>query len=136
MSETDLVRQVIEELSKYERRLFRNNVGMGWQGKWVKHQGGPITLPAGAIIIYNPRAVHFGLAKGSGDVIGPVSREVTPEMVGTRVAVFASGEAKLPGRATTDEQTNWNAMVKFMGGISGQFRSVEEAAELFGAKRR
>lgn len=137
MSETDLVRETIEKLSKYERRLFRNNVGQAWAGRWERHGGGQLLkpLPAGTIIVYAPRAVKFGLAEGSGDVIGMRSIEVTPEMVGTRIAQFVSLEGKVKS-GTSDEQRNWDAMVKMMGGISGQFRSVEDAAALLGVEKK
>jgi hypothetical protein len=49
-------------------RLWRNNIGLAfYQGKYVQ----------------------YGLAPGSGDLIGFRSVTITPEMVGQRVAVFA-----------------------------------------------
>lgn len=138
MSETDLVRQTIEALSQYERRLFRNNVGRAWQGKWERHGGGPLKapLPAGSIIITMPRMIDFGLAPGSGDLIGIRSIEITPEMVGQRIGQLVSLEGKLPGRPHSPEQENWHKQITFMGGLSGTFRSVEEAAQLLGARKK
>jgi hypothetical protein len=136
MSETDLVRQTIEALSQYERRLFRNNVGRAIQGKWRKHMGGQVMVPAGSIIVEHPRIIDFGLATGSGDLIGVRSVEITPEMVGTRIGQFVSLEGKLEGRSHSTEQDNWHKQITFMGGLSGTFRTVEEAAQLLGARKK
>jgi hypothetical protein len=129
MAEIDLTREVIETFSRFERRLFRNNVGAAWAGKWDRQ-------PNGTIIIQHPRRVEFGLATGSGDIIGMRSLEITPEMVGTRVAQFVSIETKTPKGVTTEEQKNWRDMVQFMGGASGIARTIDEAATLLGGKRK
>jgi len=69
-------------------RLFRNQVGQ---------------LP-------DPRTgrpVQFGLAKGSADLVGWKTIEVTPDMVGQRLAVFASIEVKTPTGKPTAYQKAW-----------------------------
>ncbi len=129
MAEINLTREVIETFSKFERRLFRNNVGEGWQGKWQKN-------PNGTILLEHPRRIAFGLAPGSGDIVGLASREIHPEHVGERWAVFVSLEDKSGGARVREGQKNWHDMVKMMGGISGQYRNIEEAAELLGIKRK
>lgn len=128
MAEIDLTREAIETFSKFERRLFRNNVGQGWQGRWAKQENGNV-------LIQHPRRIAFGLAPGSGDIIGLRSLEITPEMVGQRVAQFVSVETKADG-TETPEQKNWAEMVRFMGGVAGTARSIEQVAELLGVKRK
>lgn len=107
------IQQHIRLLSRGPVRLFRNNVGK---------------LP-------DPRTgrlVTFGLAPGSADLIGWRTVEITPDMVGQRVAVFASIEVKAPrGRVRPDQQT-WLAAVQGAGGIAGIARSPEEAAAILG----
>jgi hypothetical protein len=75
--------------------------------------------------------VTVGLAPGSADLVGWRSVTITPEMVGQRVAVFASVEIKKAGGRATPEQLNWRDRVNEAGGIAGIVRSVEEARELF-----
>jgi hypothetical protein len=76
------------------------------------------------------RWVQFGLAKGSSDLIGFKSIEVTPEMVGKKLAVFCSIEVKTPTGRTSKPQQNWLNLVKNAGGIGGIARSPEDAMKI------
>jgi hypothetical protein len=92
-------------------RLFRNQVGQ---------------LP-------DPRTgrpVQFGLARGSADLIGWRSITITPDMVGTTVAIFASIEVKTPTGRVSPQQQAWMAVVQGAGGIAGVARSVSDANEI------
>lgn len=92
-------------------RIFRNQVG---------------SLP-------DPRTgrlVTFGLAKGSADLIGWRTIEITPDMVGQRVAVFCSLEVKTATGRLTDQQRNWLEAVRRAGGIAGVVRSVADAQQI------
>jgi hypothetical protein len=91
-------------------RLFRNNTGT------LRDQHG--------------RPVSFGLARGSADLIGWTIRTVTPEMVGTQVAVFTSIEVKTPTGRLRPEQQQWLDAVQAAGGIAGVARSVEDALRI------
>ena len=91
-------------------RLFRNNTGT------LKDQHG--------------RPVQFGLCKGSADLIGWRTVTVTPEMVGTTVAVFTSIEVKTATGRLRPEQQQWLEAVQAAGGIAGVARSVEDAQRL------
>ena len=91
-------------------RLFRNNTGT------LRDQHG--------------RPVSFGLARGSADLIGWTIRTVTPEMVGTQVAVFTSIEVKTPTGRVKPEQQQWLDAVQSAGGIAGVARSVEDALRI------
>ena len=96
-------------LSRGFCRLFRNNTGA------LKDQHG--------------RLVHFGLGKGSSDLIGWKTVTVTPEMVGKEVALFCAIEVKDKGRATVLQQ-HFIATVKVAGGLAGVARNVEEAEQI------
>jgi hypothetical protein len=111
--------------SRPDVRIFRNNVGNGFFGRAFEESGRCVTL-----IDY--RRVQFGLAVGSSDLIGFKSVEITPDMVGKRVAVFLSPEVKIPGASGKEHQKNWRDMVSSFGGISGIVKSVDEAQELVG----
>ena len=93
-------------------RLFRNNTGT------LKDQNG--------------RPVTFGLAKGSSDLIGWRTVTITPEMVGSTVAVFTSIEVKSATGRLKPEQQQWLDAVQAAGGIAGVARSVEDAQLLLG----
>lgn len=107
--ETELQQRIRLALgTQRDLRLFRNQVGQ---------------LP-------DPRTgrpVQFGLARGSADLIGWRTVTITPEMVGTRVAVFTSLEVKTPTGRLTPAQHNWLGAVRSAGGIAGVARSVGDA---------
>jgi hypothetical protein len=93
-------------------RLFRNNTGT------LRDQHG--------------RPVSFGLCKGSADLIGWTTRTITPEMVGSQVAVFTSIEVKAASGRLRPEQRQWLDAVQAAGGIGGVARSVDDARALLG----
>jgi hypothetical protein len=92
-------------------RLFRNNTG---------------SLPDPR----TKRPVQFGLCKGSADLIGWKQVTITPDMVGRKMAVFASIEVKTPTGRLTPEQSNWLSVVQAAGGVAGVARSVEDAQQI------
>lgn len=133
-SETDLVRRIMLCLGKFPGvRVFRNNTGTAWQGSGVLNvqRSMQVNVQKGDVILKQGRIVHFGLCKGSSDVIGFHSVTVTPEMVGKTVAIFLAPEIKTPTGRATPEQKNFIAQVNAFGGIGFVARSEEEAAELF-----
>jgi hypothetical protein len=98
-----------------DTRLFRNNTGT------LRDQNG--------------RPVQFGLCKGSADLIGWKRVTITPEMVGSTVAVFVSIEVKTATGRLRPEQQQWLDAVQAAGGIAGVARSVEDAIGLTGAEQ-
>lgn len=111
-AETTLQQQIRLALgTRTDLRLFRNQVGQ---------------LP-------DPRTgrpVQFGLARGSADLIGWRTITITPEMVGTQLAVFTSIEVKTPTGRIRPEQHAWLGAVRSAGGIAGIARSVEDAKKI------
>ena len=98
-----------------DTRLFRNNTGT------LRDQNG--------------RPVQFGLCKGSADLIGWKRVTITPDMVGTTVAVFVSIEVKTATGRLRPEQQQWLDAVQAAGGIAGVARSVQDAIGLTGAEQ-
>ena len=101
--------------------LFRVNTGKAWvaSGRPKRLQDGTVLLPGG-----RPISLGFSLASGdpvvgAADLVGWHSLVVTPAMVGARLAVFASVEAKRTdnGRASRD-QLRWMDTVRQAGGIA------------------
>jgi hypothetical protein len=110
VSEQRIQQEIRLAISRGDTRVFRNNTGT------LRDQNG--------------RPVQFGLCKGSADLIGWRTVTVTPEMVGTQVAVFLSIEVKTPTGRLRPEQQQWLDAVQAAGGIAGVARSVEDAQGL------
>jgi hypothetical protein len=109
-SEQTIQQHIRIACSTGDTRLFRNNTG---------------TLKDA-----NGRPVQFGLCKGSADLIGWKRVTITPEMVGTQVAVFTSIEVKTATGRLRPEQQQWLDAVQAAGGIAGVARSVSDAEAL------
>lgn len=100
-------------------RMYRNNVGSGWAGPgFTLRPGQTYTAKGGERVITVPSFIEFGLIKGSGDGIGYDSITVTPEMVGRKIAVFASIETKAGKGRAAKEQAAWRDQVRAAGGIA------------------
>lgn len=126
MNETNLLRSIMLAMSKAlpNVRLFRNNTGMGWAGKLLHRTG------TGTVAIENARPLHAGLCVGSSDLIGWTSVEITPEMVGRKVAVFTAVEIKQPGKKPTEAQVNFIENVRSAGGIGTVITDPEQVSLL------
>jgi len=106
-SESNIQREIYFKLNRGNTRVFRNNVGSATtnKGEFIK----------------------FGLEVGSGDLIGWESIEITPEMVGQKIARFLSVEVKNGnGGRTTEAQKNWCNIVNRFGGRAIITNNVEE----------
>lgn len=133
--ESKIQTDIRDKLSNGRVRLFRNTVG---QGLMIAHKH---SFTAQAIITKvidlvrslggHAQRIRFGLAVGSGDLIGYQTVVITPEMVGKQVAVFLSCEVKTEKGAIREEQFRWAAHINSVGGIAVIVRSLEAArAEL------
>ena len=125
MNETNLTRAIMLKVGTALRnvRIFRNNVGTGWTGSKIIHQGS-------RVIIENPRPLQAGLCQGSSDLIGWTTVEITPEMVGKKVALFTAVEVKTQTGRISDDQANFIQRVREAGGIAGEARSEADAISL------
>jgi Holliday junction resolvase len=100
-----IVNSIIKGIKSFftrEINVFRNNVGR------IKN-------------------VSFGLAKGSGDLIGWKTITITPDMVGKKVGVFLSIEVKKKDKKIVkgSPQEEWLEIVNNAGGIAIQADSFE-----------
>ena len=132
MSESNIQRRAQLALSALGLRLWRNNVAKAWVGKLFKptHPMN-VYLNEGDIVLRAARPLSAGLCVGSGDLIGIKTITVTPDMVGKKIGLFVSAEAKENGIVSA-EQKNFMSVINQMGGIAGVFRSEEDAVKIFG----
>lgn len=116
--ETNLVRKIMLQLGKNPNiRIFRNNVGKCWIGASKKFtKPTTVNVKSGDVLIENARYFEAGLCVGSSDLIGLEAVIITPEMVGTEVAVFLAVEVKLPKGKVDTKQIDFIGMVNKLGG--------------------
>ncbi len=131
MSEADLMRLLQMRASELGARLFRQQVGMAWAGQ-LERGPGTFRLLRGDVVIRNARPFHAGI-EGMSDLGGWMPIEITPDMVGSTVAVYTQAEIKLRGRPT-DRQRAWIDAVKKAGGLAGVARNEEDLIGILSGK--
>jgi hypothetical protein len=116
-----IIARVLIEATRKGWRLFRNSVGMAWQGRITEEQtmvdknGAPVHV----VELAAARRVNYGLARGSSDLVGWRPLVITEDMVGQTVAQFVSVECKTKAYSrTTDEQDIWLGQVAQSGGAA------------------
>lgn len=129
--ESAIMHRILLACSKGATRLFRQNVGTGWVGKSCRFsRAETVIVQPGDVLLRNARPLHAGLCEGSSDLIGWTTVEITADMVGRRVAVFAALEVKTPLGAATVEQKQFITAVSAAGGIAGVVRSERQAEDM------
>lgn len=133
MNETTLLHRLMLAFTKARARVFRNHVGLGWQGRHtIFRSSGTVSLRVnpGDVFIEKARPLHAGLCTGSSDLVGWNPVQVTPELVGKTIAVFMAVEAKTEHGKLSEEQSNFLAAVRDAGGIAIEARNVDAAVEV------
>ena len=105
-------------------RLFRNNVVRGYQGTPKRHADGT------TVTLKHARVIDAGFCKGSSDLIGFTTVEITPDMVGQKIAVFTAVEVKTKKGRPSKEQLNFIKLIRTFGGRAGIARSIEDAQKI------
>jgi hypothetical protein len=116
-AEHDLIAAHLKNLASDKRR-FRINAGMGWSGETVR-------LESGDLLIRNPRPFH-GAVKGWPDLAGWDTVEITPDMVGKKIAVFVGEEFKTGKLKLSREQRLFRDCLERMGGIFRVIRKMKQ----------
>lgn len=114
------MRRLQKVASSLGARLFRQQIGMAWVGN-VERGPGRFALGPGDIVIRQARPFHAGI-EGMSDLGGWVPVEITPDMIGSTVAVYAQVEVKENGRPSP-AQTAWIEAVNKAGGKAGIARN-------------
>lgn len=127
MKETSVETHVRHDAAQLGVDLWRNNVGVAWQGQ-VTH------LNDGSVLIANPRPVRYGLCNEStkqntviksSDWIGMTPIIVTLDMVGQKYGIFTAVETKHSGWTfnINDKhslaQAKFHDIVRSNGGFAG-----------------
>lgn len=112
-AETDLQQRIRLALGLLpDLRLWRNNSGKlpdPRTGRWVQ----------------------FGVASpGGSDLIGYRTVEITPDMVGRKVAIFTALEIKTATGRATPEQRRFIDHIRAAGGISAIVRTTADALRI------
>jgi hypothetical protein len=107
MTESERIREILASLPPNER-LFRINSGMGWAGKVIRRD-------SESVLIHRPRPFHAA-PEGWPDLCGWTEIEITPEMVGQKIAVFTGVEVKVTGRLN-QRQRAFRDVIEGMGGM-------------------
>jgi len=109
MTESSLMRRIMLAVAK-TTVLFRNQCGF---------------------YVQDGRPIRYGIANpGGADLIGWTSLEVTPEMVGKRIAVITALEVKTEKGRPTPDQLRFIEAVRRAGGIAEIVRSEEQAKDV------
>lgn len=121
MKETNVMRTCMMKVSEDKnKRVFRNNVGVAVAYDFKNKK-----------VVEPVRVIEYGLCKGSSDLIGWKSVEITQEMIGKRVAIFTAIETKRPNMSkTSEEQNNFIAAVQNAGGIGLIAKSAKDLEQL------
>jgi ribosomal protein S19 len=132
--ETNIVNAIRRDCSQGAIRLFRNGTGQAYEGQIRSPKGGVGKFSQDMIILRDPRIVRYGLAVGSSDLIGWRSIEITPDMVGQKIAQFVALEVKTDKGKMTDNQRHFIQQVNQAGGAGSVIHSVAEAQSFLGGK--
>jgi len=127
-SEKELINLVQYHFTESGNRIFRQNTGFGWVGsKFFKPpMETSFRVTPADVLIKNARPLHAGLCKGSSDLIGWTRVLITPEMVGTYVAVFTGIECKTPRYKATEDQIRFTEAINKAGGIGKIIYSLDD----------
>lgn len=108
--EKSVIARVLSTLDPDTERLFRINAGTGWIGRIVKR--GPTSM-----ILADPRPLKAG-PEGWPDLFGWQTIEITPDMIGQRIAVARGVEVKAGGseRDLRPHQQRFADLLRMMGG--------------------
>lgn len=111
MSESAIQQHIRLALSRAGSVMHRNNVGA------YRDETG--------------RVIRYGVGHpGGSDLIGWTPVLITPDMVGSTLAVFTAIEVKTPTGRPTQHQLNFITQVLRGGGLAGIARSPNDAVQI------
>lgn len=128
MSEKKVSQQIMRALSDVGVRLFRNTVGLAYQGKPERFtETTTVKVHPGDVLIRQARTVTAGLITGSSDLIGWTPRMITEHDLGKYIAQFTAVEVKTGDNTLEPEQVQFLVVVRDSGGLAIVARSADDA---------
>lgn len=122
MKEQSIQAETMVSLSQHGHYCLRVNSGEFWGGKMIGHDGLHVMLE-------HPTRIH-GAPPGTSDLIGCITRTITPEMVGRRIAQLFCIEMKRPGDKPEKHQERYLAMMRSRGALAGVATSADSALKI------
>ena len=106
-----------------------NDAGREWartrNGELYRNRRGMVHLASG-------KMMPIGLGpNGAGDLIGPMTVTITPEMVGRTVAIYSEFESKTPIGRIAPHQLERIQYVTDLGGIAGVCRNAQDFEDAY-----
>lgn len=136
MAEANLQHRIWMALSKLGLRLFRNQVGMAYQGKAERFmQMREIKVVPGDILIRQARMIRSGLCVGSSDLIGWHTVIIESKHIGKPFAQFVGVEVKTDGGHESAEQATFRRVVNEAGGLAIVARNQDDAIDQLNEER-
>lgn len=136
MAEADLMRTLQMAATRLGSRLMRQQTGMGWISNKVERGtklGRMVKLYEGDVLLRKARAFHSGF-DGWSDLGGFTPVEVTADMVGTTLPVYAQVEVKVNTKPT-EQQMRWINFVLSVGGRAGIAHDETELENILSGAR-
>lgn len=131
---------MMAEAPKHGARLWRNNVGQGITIRARSTQQREAIIKVctelAARMGGSASRITYGLAVGSGDLIGYVPRTITPQDVGKTLPVFVGPEVKTKSGRSSPEQIAWRNFLASVGAGGAELRSLEELRAFIAAISR
>lgn len=127
MSDRAFLNRILLACARENVRLFRQSVGLGWIGRsWRAPSRQTVTVEPGDVVIRQARPFKTGV-EGMSDLGGWRTIEITPDMVGQKIAQVVQFEAKEGTGRLTPEQKNWLDQVSKAGGVAAEIRALDDA---------
>lgn len=124
------MQQIMRAMSDAGSRLFRNHVGVAFQGKPTRFsETTTVQVEPGDVLIRKARTVTAGLITGSSDLVGWTTRMISEYDVGKYIAQFTAVEVKTEEGSLEPEQKQFLEVVRDSGGVAIVARSAEEGVK-------
>lgn len=129
----DLIAEVQLLYSKNGDRIFRQNKGAGWYGKFLKP---PMSTSAiinpSDVLIRDAKPMRAGMCPGNTDLVGWTTITIEPEHIGKRLAIFTAIECKTDTLPGSPDRKKFVESVRLAGGFTRVITSIKDILSVSG----